>query len=85
MLVWYMRQKIYREKRKLTDGMNEKELTDMYRTFHINAKVYLLLSTSEPSPKMTILHSKANICRYEKIGVILCVLLEHQPRFKVRT
>ena len=81
MLVWYTRQKIYREIRKLTDGMNEKELTDMYRTFHINAKVYLL-NTSEPSPYCIAKQISADM---EKIGVTLCILLEHQPRFKVRT
>lgn len=34
--------------------MNQKDLTDIYRTFHPNTKEYTFLSApQEPSPKLT--------------------------------
>ena len=58
--------------KELTDGMNEKDLTNMYRTFHLSN------FSKNFSKNHHVMHSKANIDRYEKNGLTLCILLEHQ-------
>ena len=55
-----IRQKLTREKRELTELMNQMDLKDIYTTFHPNTEEYTLFS----APHDHILSNKANPHRY---------------------
>ena len=64
-----IRQTLNREIRKLTDVMNQIDLTDIYRTFHPNRKEYTFFSASHGTFLKIdhILGNKANFHRYKII------------------
>ena len=59
--------------------MNQVDLTDICRTFHLNRKEYtFFLAPNGTFSKIDhILGNKPNIYRYKKIGVTTCVLSYH--------
>ena len=69
------RQKLTRE---LTEVMTQKELTDIYRTFHPNTHTHTKYTLSEPHETFSktehILGNKGNVNRYKKIRIISCIL-----------
>jgi hypothetical protein len=68
------RQKLKREIMKQVDIMNQMDLTDIYRTFHLNTKEYTFSQhLTEPSQKTDhIVGHKANLNIYKKIEITTC-------------
>ena len=68
------RQKINKETQALNDTLDQKDLIDIYRTFHPNAK-YTFFSN-----RPQILGHKSNLSKFKKTEIISSIFSDHEDR-----
>ena len=76
------RQKINKETQALNDTIDQIDLIDMYRTFHLKTADYIFFSSAPGTFSRIdrILGHKSNLGKFKKIEIILSIFADHNAR-----
>ena len=73
------KQEIKKETQVLNDTLEEMELIDIFRTFHLNAEEYTFFSSAHGtfSRMEHILGHKSNLNKCKKTEIVSCIFSDH--------
>ena len=73
------KQKIIKEIQVLNDPLDEMDLIDIFRTFHLNAEEYTFFSSARGTFSRInhILGHKSNLSKFKKIEIVSSIFSDH--------
>ena len=73
------KQKINKETQVLNDTLDERDLIDIFRTFHPNAEEYTFFSRAHGAFSRIdhILGHKSNLSKFKKIEIVSSIFFDH--------
>ena len=75
------KQKINKETQVLNDTLDEMDLIDIFRTFHLNTEEYTFSSANGTFSRIDhILGHKSNLSKFKKIEIVSSIFSDHNPK-----
>ena len=73
------KQKINKETQVLSDTLGDRDVTDIFRTFHPNAEEYTFFSSAHGAFSRIdhILSHKSNLSKFKKIEIVSSIFSDH--------
>ena len=77
---WSSRQKINKETKALNDTIDQRDLIDIYKTFHLKTADYTFLINAHETVSRSHLGSKSSLGKFKKIEITSSIFSDHNAK-----